>query len=91
MQRFRDCLSESVGLEYPRWASELLAVNRDDPSPRRRKPAAKRPSAWQQVRPAKVAKAKQLLKNKQYPPPEVLNSVAHLLARNLRSGEELSY
>jgi hypothetical protein len=44
------------------------------------------PQAWQSVRKSRIARAKQLLKEKDYPPEEILESVARLLARHLKPG-----
>ena len=42
---------------------------------------------WQENRPSKVARAKKLLRDPSYPTPEIMQSVADLLARKLeRSG-----
>jgi len=39
------------------------------------------------VRKDKVARARKLLDNPDYPPPKVLDSVARLLAKHLRQGD----
>ncbi len=39
--------------------------------------------AWNQTRPAKVARAKKLLQNPNYPPGKVMKAVAKLLAEHL--------
>lgn len=42
---------------------------------------------WLAVRKGKVARARRLLRDSNYPPPEVLDSVARLLARHLKPGD----
>jgi len=65
---------------------------RDQPFMKRRvrKPAADEmpggPHPWQSLRKSKVASAKKLVQNGDYPPKKVMESVARLLARHLRGG-----
>ena len=40
-------------------------------------------ASWKESRPEKVARARKLLKDPNYPSPKVLNSVARLLAKHL--------
>ena len=57
---------------------------------RKRSPAKPPPPAgkpWLAVRKDKVARARKLLDNPDYPPPKVLDSVARLLAKHLRQGD----
>ena len=42
------------------------------------------------VRAAKVARAKRLIEDPDYPPPQVIQSVARLLARNAKIAEDSS-
>jgi hypothetical protein len=48
-------------------------------------PAAPKPSAgsWKEVRPEKVARAKRLLQDPNYPSGKVMGAVARLMARHL--------
>ena len=41
------------------------------------------PQPWQSIRPAKVAKARRLVRDEAYPSRKILNSVAEILAENL--------
>lgn len=64
----------------------------------KRKPGTTQPSAkragqqastkpWLAVRKGRVARARKLLDDPNYPPPKVLESVARLLAKHLRPGD----
>ncbi|HEU0009880.1 MAG TPA: hypothetical protein VFT34_08700 [Verrucomicrobiae bacterium] len=55
------------------------------PSKRGGQPTAGKP--WLAVRKAKVARARRLLADPNYPSPKVLDSVARLLAKHLRPGD----
>ena len=41
------------------------------------------PHPWQSLRKSKIARAKKLVRNGEYPPKKVIESVAKLLARHL--------
>jgi hypothetical protein len=74
---------QAAGVTNPR-------VSRIKRKPRTVQPTSKRdgqpPSGkpWLAVRKGKVARARRLLEDPNYPPPKVLDSVARLLARHLR-------
>jgi hypothetical protein len=83
--------------EYPgewRWAAALGAVatpEKEHTMKRRRKRAESSservPSArpWNATRAEKVAHARRVIQDKNYPSREILDSIAHLLAKKLKS------
>ena len=72
--------------ESPHPVVEVLAQTQPSPADVPEEPAGGLP--WETVRPDKVAKAKQLVQDENYPSKEVLEKVADLLAGHLRGGEQ---
>ena len=73
----------------PRVRSEAGSKVRGKP---RARPARRKPTpasaAQAAIRAAKVARAKRLIEDPDYPPPQVIQSVARLLARNAKIAED---
>lgn len=87
-------------LGAPAWQKRICTLNRNMPAAGVANPPASRmkrtrrfvksaPAGkpWLDVRKEKVARARRLVRDSNYPPPEVLDSVAGLLARHLKPGD----
>ena len=60
-------------------------MTRDRRKTSRRKAVASREEPWQSVRAEKVARAKELLREKGYPSRRILESVGELMAKGLKA------